>query len=97
MTRRLLEQMLVSSEEDRLEMAALVPACNEPELHRLAHRIKGAARIIRATRVIETCEALEGVSLANTTQDVMKDRQHAIVDAMLDLEQALREALSRAA
>jgi two-component system sensor histidine kinase EvgS len=96
MTRRLLEQMLASSEEDRLELTVLVPD-DASELHRLAHRIKGAARIIRATRVIETCEALESVSPGTTTKDVIKERQRAIVAAMLDLEHALREELNRAA
>lgn len=97
MTRRLLEQLLTSSEEDRHELAALMPASGEQELHRLAHKIKGAARIIRATRVIETCEALENRGLENTTEDEVKHHQQAIEAAMLDLELALREALNRAA
>ncbi|MCI8211119.1 hybrid sensor histidine kinase/response regulator [Pseudomonas sp. S25] len=97
MIRRLLEQLLHSSEEDRMELAVLLPAKDQHELCLLAHRIKGAARIIRATQVIETCEALEDACMETTTESVIQERQRAIEVAMLDLEQALREQLNRAA
>lgn len=95
MTRRLLEQLLASSEEDRHELKAV--ASDPGELRRLAHRIKGAARIIRAARVIETCEALEDADLDTATEEVIRERQQAVESAMLNLEQALRQELNRAA
>lgn len=97
MIRRLLEQLLRSSEEDRHELTALLPASHHDELRNLAHRIKGAARIIRATRVIETCEVLEDTNLETTAVHVISECQRAIEAAMLELERALQEELSRAA
>jgi two-component system sensor histidine kinase EvgS len=97
MTRRLLEQLLRSSEEDRLELTALTPGIDHSGLRHLAHRIKGAARIIRATRVIETCEALESTVLETTPENIIRERQQEIEAAMLDLEHALRGELEKAA
>ncbi|MBC3949604.1 transporter substrate-binding domain-containing protein [Pseudomonas folii] len=96
MIRRLLEQLLRSNEEDRQQLTALLAAEDQYELCQLAHRIKGAARIIRANRVIETCEALEDSCQKTTSEQVIKDRQQDMEVAMLDLEQALRDALNRA-
>jgi two-component system sensor histidine kinase EvgS len=97
MIRRLLEQLLQSSEQDRHQLTAVLSSDDQHELCQLAHRIKGAARIIRATRVIEACEALEDACQEATTAEIIKQRQQAIEVAMLNLEQALREVLNSAA
>ncbi|WP_164705255.1 Hpt domain-containing protein, partial [Pseudomonas viridiflava] len=90
MIQRLLKQLLRSTEEDRHQLTALQAPGDQYELCQLAHRIKGAARIIRATRVIETCDALEDACQETSAEQEIRDVQQAMEVAMLDLEQALR-------
>ncbi|MDA3137080.1 Hpt domain-containing protein [Pseudomonas syringae] len=57
MVERLLAQLLHSNHEDRLLLARLMPENNRQKTRDLAHRIKGAARIITASRVVDACDA----------------------------------------
>lgn len=87
---RLLAQLLSSSQEDRKELAATVIESNRQSLRDMAHKIKGAARIIQARDVIEHCEALEDACDEATSDEVIAARLQAIDAAMIELEQALR-------
>lgn len=93
MVRRLLDQLLSSVEEDRHALVRLTPASGYHQLRELAHRIKGAARIIRAGRVIEACDAMEGIDEEFTTEEDVRMRQDALEVAMVDLGTALRGTL----
>ena len=92
MVRRLLEQLLRSCAEDRQALMALTPE-HANLLSQMAHKIKGAARIIRAVPVIDSCEALENACAQSATQKVIGERQLQIESAVIELEGAIREQL----
>jgi two-component system sensor histidine kinase EvgS len=87
---RLLDQLLRSSQEDRMELAETIEAGNRQTIRDMAHKIKGVARIIQASEVIEHCEALEDACDEATLDEVIAARHKAIDTAMIELEQALR-------
>ncbi|MDB6051850.1 MAG: bvgS 2 [Pseudomonas sp.] len=86
---RLLTQLLASSQEDRIELEAIV-SNDLKRLGDLAHKIKGAAQIIQACNVITQCEALEQACLEAASVEVIDTLRRAIDAAMKELEQALR-------
>ncbi|MHB2140047.1 transporter substrate-binding domain-containing protein [Pseudomonas monsensis] len=94
--RRLLVELLKSSRLDREELLALSSASDLGALAIVAHKIKGAARIAQAARVIACCDALEqACAHALSSEDIA--RHCAATDrAMLELEQALRQQLALA-
>lgn len=87
---RLLDQLLRSSQDDRMELAETIEAGNRQSIRDMAHKIKGVARIIQASEVIEHCEALEDACDEATLDEVIAARHKAIDTAMIELEQALR-------
>ena len=56
---RLLAELLKSNRLDREELMALSPTGDLQSFLDVAHKIKGAARIVQASRLIDSCEALE--------------------------------------
>lgn len=97
MIRRLLEQLLRSSQEDRHELDQLGPQSNCSAQSQMAHKIKGAARIIRAESVIEACEAMEAACADTAPSKVIDECRQAMISAMADLERTLQEELTRTA
>ncbi|RRV05409.1 response regulator [Pseudomonas sp. v388] len=95
MVQRLLAQLLRSSQEDRRTLASLDVQRQREQVREMAHRIKGAARIIRASQVIETCERLEAACVT-AEGDELVQRQRDVEKAMHRLEEALasQEALA---
>ncbi len=93
-TRRLLAELLKSSHLDRQELLALAPANDRAALAAVAHKIKGAARIAQAAKVIECCEALEQACINAAPADELARHCEASSQAMLDLEQALQQQLA---
>ena len=91
--RRLLAQLLLSCEQDREELTRLQAATNQADIRQMAHKIKGAARIIRAVRVIDRCEALEDACGEDEPVEIIEACQSALGAAMSVLETALRNAL----
>jgi two-component system sensor histidine kinase EvgS len=89
MAERLIEQLIDSTREDRTELASLVPGTQRQALQDIGHKIRGAARIIRANEVIASCQALEDASDADATDDVIEAHQHVLHAAMVSLEHAL--------
>ncbi|EGH29595.1 PAS protein [Pseudomonas syringae pv. japonica str. M301072] len=89
MVERLLAQLLHSNHEDRLLLARLIPENNRQKTRDLAHRIKGAARIITASRVVDACDALELACEPDTPDEQLYTCQQAVELAMIELEDAL--------
>ncbi|WP_080482162.1 transporter substrate-binding domain-containing protein [Pseudomonas syringae] len=90
---RLLAQLLLSCEQDRKELTGLEAAANQADIRQMAHKIKGAARIIRAVQVIDRCEALEDACSEDEPVEIIEACQAALAAAMSVLETALRNAL----
>ncbi|MGR4869708.1 ATP-binding protein [Variovorax sp. LARHSF232] len=85
-----LEAMLRTNMGDLEELDSLMRSGMRDQLASCAHKIKGAARIVRAGRVVRDCEALEAASQA--ADDA------AVADAMAALQHSLGEfnaAMSR--
>ncbi|WP_434766266.1 transporter substrate-binding domain-containing protein [Pseudomonas triticicola] len=95
-TRRLLVELLKSSRLDREELLALSPEDDREALAVAAHKIKGAARIAQASRLIECCDVLEEACQQALASQEIARRWAATSQAMLELEQALQQQLTRA-
>ncbi len=93
---RLLAELLKSSRLDREELLALSPQNDCQALALVAHKIKGAARIAQASRVIECCDALEQACNQSMSADEIARRCAASNQVMLELEQALQQQLALA-
>lgn len=57
--RRLLDTLLTSSRDDRARLAQLLEHKDQQGLAELAHRIKGAARVVGSSVLVEACTRLE--------------------------------------
>jgi two-component system sensor histidine kinase EvgS len=93
--RRLLEQVLDSCRADSAAVAALNLALQPERVRELAHAIKGAARIIRAQQVIDSCEHLELAWANEPPQPVERHAVQALLQALTALEQGLLYHLQR--
>ena len=89
MVERLLAQLLHSNHEDRLALARLTPEKDRRKTRDLAHRIKGAARIITASSVVDACDALELACDPDTPDEQFRTCRQAVELAMIELEDAL--------
>ncbi|VVQ32745.1 Virulence sensor protein BvgS [Pseudomonas fluorescens] len=92
---RLLTELLNSNRLDRQELLALSPSKEPQPFLDVAHKIKGAARIVQASRVIDSCEALEKACHETFHHDEVADCSKAIEHAMLELEQALQQQIGQ--
>ncbi|MDN3220426.1 transporter substrate-binding domain-containing protein [Pseudomonas nunensis] len=93
MTQRLLDELLSSNHLDRQELLGLSTFDDHQALIDIAHKIKGAARIIQASRLIDCCQALEKACQAPVADNELG---HAIKNmdlAMLELERALLQQI----
>ncbi|CAM3150839.1 hybrid sensor histidine kinase/response regulator [Pseudomonas floridensis] len=89
MVKRLLTELLRSNREDRQILARHMLEGRREDIRDMAHRIKGAARIISASRVVEACHELEQ-ACEPENDDNQVHACHAVVDsALLELERAL--------
>ncbi|MHC8352196.1 transporter substrate-binding domain-containing protein [Pseudomonas sp. RT4P38] len=92
---RLLAELLNSNRLDRQELLALSRSKDPQSFLDVAHKIKGAARIVQASRVIDSCEALEKACHEVFHHDEVADCSKAIERAMLELEQALQQQIGQ--
>lgn len=92
---RLLAELLNSNRLDRQELLALSRSKDPQSFLDVAHKIKGAARIVQASRVIDSCEALEKACHEVFHRDEVADCSKAIECAMLELEQALQQQIGQ--
>ncbi|KWS67773.1 MULTISPECIES: transporter substrate-binding domain-containing protein [Pseudomonas syringae group] len=89
MVERLITQLQHSNHEDRLVLARLMPDNDRIETRELAHRIKGAARIISASSVVEACDALELACEPDVPDAHFHTCKQVVELAMIELEDAL--------
>lgn len=92
---RLLTELRNSNELDRQALQALCGTHEPQPLLDIAHKIKGAARIVQARRLIESCEALERACHENLPAQHVNQCCLALENAMLELEQALQRQIAQ--
>ncbi|MHC8319439.1 transporter substrate-binding domain-containing protein [Pseudomonas sp. GB2N2] len=94
---RLLTELLSSNRHDRRALQALASSSDPRLFLDIAHKIKGAARIVQASRLIDSCEALEHVchQVGEFHPDEVDERSKALAHAMLELEQALLQQIAK--
>jgi two-component system sensor histidine kinase EvgS len=95
LNRRLLTELLNSN---RLDLQALLdmtyPQDNQ-QLLDMAHKIKGAARIVQASQVIDSCEALEAACHDKQPLTSVADCTMALERALSELEHALLQQIEQ--
>lgn len=79
--KELLTPLLASLETDRSQLAILLDKKDYAELHNLAHRTEGGARLVDARTLISCCEALERASEQRDP--------HALVTAVGEMRDAI--------
>lgn len=72
---RLLDQILESAADDLATLEPLLITGDLTALADLAHRIKGAAKIIRATPLVDSCEVLEQACASQDSQRAIAEGQ----------------------
>ena len=90
--RGLLMDLARSNKEDLALLQTLQEPLNLNALQDLAHRVKGGARIIKASRLMEACEAMESVNdSAERAQVLMAAAQlrHAMMQLRENLERQI--------
>jgi two-component system sensor histidine kinase EvgS len=90
---RLLLEVLNSNRLDRQELLDLSQCQDRQSFLDIAHKIKGAARIVQAGRLIDSCEALESVCREVFHPENVAGCTQAIERAMLELEHALQQQI----
>ncbi|MDO7895512.1 transporter substrate-binding domain-containing protein [Pseudomonas citrulli] len=95
-TRRLLAEMLNSNRLDRQELRDVAEGGEHQALGETAHKIKGVARIMQATALIQHCEALEEACHPASAPGRIRDCVEALDQAMIDVGVALETALAKA-
>jgi len=95
LSRRLLEELLSSSRHDRQELMTLLARQGSPqELIELAHKIKGAARIVQADALATQCEALEQICAHGINPATIEAGVKTTEKSMLELERMLQTQLT---
>lgn len=82
--KRLLEELLRSSQEDSKALHAMQTNDNLQPFFDLAHRIKGAARIVGAQALIDSCEAVE-----HADESTLENELNQLKHSMESFEKAL--------
>jgi two-component system sensor histidine kinase EvgS len=89
MIQHLISQLITSSRDDVAELGAVSAAGSTGAIKDVAHKIKGAARIISACSVIGLCEQLEEACDASASATIISGHTEALIKAMAALEQGL--------
>ncbi|MET0778158.1 MAG: transporter substrate-binding domain-containing protein [Pseudomonas mandelii] len=85
---QLLGEMAITNRNDREHLLQAHADSDLPGLRDLAHRIKGGARMVRAQRLIECCEALE-LACDGGRAALIDEAVDQLQDAMRSLDQSL--------
>lgn len=93
--RRLLEELHSSNDADIEQVAPLLEAQDWKQLGDLAHRMKGAARLVNARVLQEGCAELEAACRDHLDLSDIRAKVRAVVSAMADLQRGLSEQLAR--
>lgn len=83
-----IEQVVRSNQTDRLMLDVLVAQGDLPELARLAHKIKGAAKIIDAQEVVDDCRRLQAFAEQRQEENCLVQVHH-LKQNLVQLEEAL--------
>jgi two-component system sensor histidine kinase EvgS len=95
LNRRLLTELLNSNHLDREELLALSGSTNRQLFLDIAHKIKGAARIVQASRLIDSCEMLEAACRDEFQPDKVAECCKTMERALLELDQALLKQIAQ--
>ena len=95
LNRRLLTELLNSNHLDRQELLALSGSTNRQSFLDIAHKIKGAARIVQASRLIDSCEMLEAACRDEFQPDKVAECCKTMERALLELDQALLKQIAQ--
>ena len=95
LNRRLLTELLNSNHLDRQELLALSGSTNRQLFLDIAHKIKGAARIVQASRLIDSCETLEAACRDEFQPDKVAESCKIMERALLELDQALLKQIAQ--
>ncbi|KAB0495808.1 transporter substrate-binding domain-containing protein [Pseudomonas vancouverensis] len=92
----LLGELMRTNRSDLQQLLLLTPfTSNRQDLSDLAHRIKGAARMIQARQLVQGCETLESLcDQPETSDEQLTTQVHKVERAILELETAVSEHLS---
>ena len=93
LNQRLLTELLNSNRLDRLGLLSLCGSMDQQAFLDIAHKIKGAARIAHATRLIDSCEALETSCRDGFHTDNVANCCASVERALLELDQALLQQI----
>ncbi|WP_371928534.1 transporter substrate-binding domain-containing protein [Pseudomonas sp. SLFW] len=89
MIEHLIKQLISSCRDDAQELNDVSTRGNRQEMRDIAHKIKGAARIISASEVIALCDQLEHACDDESPPITLKDHAQALRGALMRLERAL--------
>jgi two-component system sensor histidine kinase EvgS len=95
LNRRLLTELLSSNRLDRQDLLALSDSTDLQSFVDIAHKIKGAARIVLASRLIDSCEALEAACRSEFHPEKVAECCKTMEHALLELDLALLEQLAQ--
>ncbi|WP_160107680.1 transporter substrate-binding domain-containing protein [Pseudomonas izuensis] len=95
LNQRLLTELLNSNRLDRQGLLALCGTLDPQAFIDIAHKIKGAARIAQAIRLIDSCEALESTCRDDFRPDKVAECCAAVERALLELDQALLQQIGQ--
>jgi len=93
LNRRLLSELVKSNRLDLQSLLALTYPEDKQASLDIAHKIKGAARIVQASQVIDCCEAIEAVGHGNHQHFNVADCVKALERALVELEHALLQQI----
>lgn len=83
LTRRLLEQLTQSADEDLAALQALGTPADHEALRALAHRIKGGAKMLRVHGVVKACDAIELAHAQGLPTEALRLQLEASLQALL--------------
>jgi two-component system sensor histidine kinase EvgS len=95
LNRRLLTELLNSNRLDKQDLLALSGSPDRQSFLDIAHKIKGAARIVQASRLIDSCEALEAACSGKLHPDKVLECCNNLERALLELDQALLQKIAQ--
>ncbi|KII27361.1 histidine kinase [Pseudomonas fluorescens] len=95
LNRRLLTELLNSNHLDKEELLALSGSTNRQLFLDIAHKIKDAARIVQASRLIDSCEMLEAACRDEFQPDKVAECCKTMERALLELDQALLKQIAQ--
>nr|ACP17944.1 putative multi-sensor hybrid histidine kinase [Pseudomonas nitroreducens] len=93
--RRLLEELRSSNDIDIEQVGPLLEAQDWKQLGDLAHRMKGAARLVNAGVLQDGCAGLEVACRDRFDPAEIRAKVMVVVSAMADLQRGLSEQLAR--